>query len=214
MSDPDNPITIALRDMAEQAAPPRLRINAAWRAGRRRRWAAVTTSAAGAAAAAAAAVLVPLALLSTPAHPAPGTLGHPPPPLPRLTYAMTINGKPVSFPRNGTTPSYHVHPGEHLLMTVAVTVPQHLRITALWLGISTGIWGNGPKGHPTGMHPILAHTRQPLSTGVRTFGLRWRIPEHPYRGRFWPVGFFLVNAWTSSHPPAAVAGPVVELALK
>jgi hypothetical protein len=208
MSDPDNPITIALRDMAEQAAPPHLRIDAAWRAGRRRRRAAVTTSVAGAAAAVAAAVLVPLALLGAPAHPAPGTFGHPPPPLPRLTYVMTINGKSVSFPRNGTTPSYHVHPGEHLLMTVAVTVPRHLRITALWLGISTGIWGNGPEGRPTGMHPILAHTRQPLSAGVHTFGLRWRIPEHPSGS-----SFFLGNAWTSSHPPAAVEGPIVELAL-
>ncbi len=209
MSDPDNPITIALRDMAEQAAPPRLRIDAAWRAGRRRRWAAITTSAAGAAAAAAAAVLVPLALLSVPAHPAPGTSGHPPPPLPRLTYVMTINGQPISFPENGTVPSYHVRPGEHLVMTVAVTVPRHLRITALWLGISTGTWGSGPNGRPIGgMHPILAHTRHPLSAGVHTFGLRWRIPEHSASS-----SFFLVNGWTSRHPPAAVAGPIVELTL-
>jgi hypothetical protein len=208
MNDPDNPITIALRDMAEQAAMPRLRIDAVWRAGRRRRRAAVATSVAGAAAAAAAAVLVPLALLSAPSHPAPGTFGHPPPRLPRLTYAMTINGQSVSFPRNGTTPSYHVHPGEHLVMTVAVTVPRDLRITALWLGISTGTWGNGPEGRPTDMHPILAHTRYPLSAGVHTFGLRWHIPEHPPGS-----SFFLGNAWTSSHPPAAVEGPIVELAL-
>jgi len=72
MSDPDNPITIALCEIAEQAAPPRPRIDAAWRAGRRRRRAAISTLAAGTMAAVTAAVLIPLALFGAPAHPAPG----------------------------------------------------------------------------------------------------------------------------------------------
>ncbi len=84
-----------------------------------------------------------------------------PPPVPRLTYVLTINGQSVSFPKNGTTPIYHVRLGEHLLITVAVIVPRHLTTTALWLGISTDTWGNGPKGRPIGMHPILSHTRHP-----------------------------------------------------
>jgi hypothetical protein len=41
-------------------------------------------------------------------------------------------------------------------MSVAVAVPQHLRLTALWFGISTGTWGNGPDGSPVGMRPVLA----------------------------------------------------------
>jgi hypothetical protein len=69
MTELDDPITTALRDFAEQAAPPRLNAHALWRAGRRRRWAAITTSVAGVAAAV---VLIPLALLNAPAHPAPG----------------------------------------------------------------------------------------------------------------------------------------------
>jgi hypothetical protein len=69
MNEQDDLITTALRDLAGQAAPPRLSADAVWRAGRRRRWAAITASAAGAAAAA---VLVPLAVLSAPSHPAPG----------------------------------------------------------------------------------------------------------------------------------------------
>ena len=64
MSEQD-PITTALREIADQAAQPWLRTDATWRAGRRRRWTAITTSVAGAAAAA---VLVPLAALSGPAH--------------------------------------------------------------------------------------------------------------------------------------------------
>jgi len=57
MSKPDDPITTALRDLADQAAPPRIRVDAAWRAGRRRRRATVT-SMAGAGAAVVAALTV------------------------------------------------------------------------------------------------------------------------------------------------------------
>lgn len=69
MTELDDPITAALRDLAEQAAPPRLNADALWRAGRRRRWAGITTSVA---AVAAVAVLVPLAVLSAAARPVPG----------------------------------------------------------------------------------------------------------------------------------------------
>jgi len=41
-------------------------------------------------------------------------------------------------------------------------VPDHVKITALWFGISTGTWGSGRGGNPIGMNPILAHYRQPL----------------------------------------------------
>jgi hypothetical protein len=69
MNDNDNSIASVLRDIADQASPPRLSADAAWRAGRRRRWAPV---AAAAAVTAAAAALIPLAALGgTLAHPAP-----------------------------------------------------------------------------------------------------------------------------------------------
>ena len=59
MSKPDHPITTALRDLADQAAPPRIRVDASWRAGRRRRRAAIT-SLAGAGAAVVTALTVGL----------------------------------------------------------------------------------------------------------------------------------------------------------
>ena len=136
----------------------------------------------------------------------------PSPPLPRLTYVMTINGQSVSLPKGGPVPRYHVRPGEHLLMKVAVTVPRHLRVMALWLGISTGTWGSGPKGRPVGMHPVLAHSRQSLSAGVHRFGLRWRVPEHP--APYWPFSLYVVSASSSHQPPAEVAGPIADLALR
>lgn len=69
MTELDDPITTALRDLAGQATSPRLNADALWRAGRRRRWAGITTSAAGAAAVA---VLISLTALSAAVHPAPG----------------------------------------------------------------------------------------------------------------------------------------------
>ena len=94
-------------------------------------------------------------------------------------------------------------------MTVVVTLPRHLRITALWLGISTGSWGNGPGGRPTGMmEPILARSHQALTAGAHTFGLHWRVPSSQSRR-----SLYLVSAWSSHRPPASTAGGVAVLAL-
>jgi hypothetical protein len=90
-------------------------------------------------------------------------------------------------------------------MRVAVTVPRHLRLTELWLGISTGTEGIGPGG-PTGMYPILAHSREPLSAGAHTFGLRWPVPEGQTGG-----SLYLVAAWSSVQPPVSTAGPISML---
>jgi hypothetical protein len=67
VTEPGRLIADALRELAEQAAPPRQTAGAAWRAGRRRRVIAMAASAAGAAVAVAAVVL-PLAVVSGPAH--------------------------------------------------------------------------------------------------------------------------------------------------
>src|SRR5258708_29930631 len=127
---------------------------------------------------------------------------------PRVTFATSINGGPASLAKDLTLPSYPVHPGEHLLVSVVVTVPRHVTVTALWLGICHDSWGWGPGDRPTGMNPILAHSRQPLPAGVRTFGLRWRLAE----GRL-GASSYLCTAWLSHQPPAAVARAIAVLAL-
>jgi len=120
---------------------------------------------------------------------------------------MTVNGQSASIPRDGHGPRFRVRPGGQLEMRVEVTVPSHVRVTALWLGISTGPEGFGPTG-PVNLHPILAHSRQPLSAGPHTFGLRWRIPE-----RRSGTSLLLTAAW-SSHPPSAeVVRPIAQLIL-
>lgn len=129
----------------------------------------------------------------------------PPLPLPRVTFTPAINGKPAVPRQDGHVPSYRVRPGEYLVMSVAVTVPEHVRVTVLWLGISNGTWGNGPEG-PVGMNPILAHYRQPLSAGSHALGLRWRIPQL-HSG----ASLYLTFAWSSQQPPASVSGPVAQL---
>ena len=65
MSAPEHPITTALRDLADQAAPPRILVDAAWRAGRRRRWAAIGTPAVAMAAALAAIAAASPVLMGT-----------------------------------------------------------------------------------------------------------------------------------------------------
>jgi hypothetical protein len=124
-----------------------------------------------------------------------------------VAFVPTING--VSFaPRtDGHVPRFRVRPGEHLVMRVAVTVPRHLTITALWFGISTGTWGDGPNG-PTGMNPVLAHYRLPLPAGSHTFGWSWRIP-HRRAG----TSLYLTYAWSARQPDASVEGPIATLAL-
>lgn len=117
-----------------------------------------------------------------------------------------VNGKPAVLRKDGHVPSYRVRSGEYLVMRVTVVVPQHVRITALRFGVSTGTWGTGPQGRPIGMNPILAHYAQPLPAGSHTFGLRWHIPRlHAGASRL------LTFAWSSSRPPASVSGPFAHL---
>ena len=105
MNEPDDLITTALRDLARQAAPPRLSAEALWRTGRRRRWAAITTAAAGAAAATAAAALVPLAVLSGPSHPAPSA--------PVTSSAGTHRPAPVQLRQVARVTHHRCPPGSH-----------------------------------------------------------------------------------------------------
>ena len=124
-----------------------------------------------------------------------------------MAFIPTING--VSFaPRaDGHVPHVRIRPGEHLVMRIAVTVPRHVTITALWFGISTGTWGDGPNG-PIGMNPVLAHYTLPLSAGSHTFGLSWRVP-HRRAG----TSLYLTFAWSARQPDASVEGPIATLAL-
>jgi hypothetical protein len=109
MSKPDYPIATALHDLADQAAPPRIRVDAAWRAGRRRRWAVVTAVAGGGAAVAALTVglLTGLPGPRDTHEPAVGTARTAAYVLTRAARAVTRPGQPV--PR----------PGQYILVTSA-----------------------------------------------------------------------------------------------
>lgn len=124
---------------------------------------------------------------------------------PRVTFTPTINGKTAVPRKDGHAPSYRVRPGEHLVMRVTVTVPRHVRVTALRFGISNGSVLGGQNG-TAGMNSILAHYRQPLLAGSHTFGLRWRIPRHRSGSRM-----YLVAAWSSRSPPATVSQILAKL---
>jgi hypothetical protein len=127
--------------------------------------------------------------------------------MPRVTFTPTVNGQPAVLPKNGSPARYHVRPGERLVVKVAVTVPRHFTVTALWFGISTEILGGGPDG-TNSMHPLLAHYRQPLSAGSHTFVLRWHVPKRRSR-----TAFYLTTAWSGQPPPGNGGQFVAQLIL-
>ena len=176
----------------------------------RRRRAKITGLVAGSLLAVAAiAVAVPVALSGpgTPptAHPAGVPL-----PLPfRLSFTVAVNGQPRVFPKNGPPPSFTVTPGEYLRIRVGVTVPAHAEVTTMWLGISRGVFtAPGPHGRrPASMHPVLAHTRKPLTPGLHTFAMTWAMPTGLPRG----TTLWLVTGWTTRQENASVGQGVAEL---
>jgi hypothetical protein len=107
--------------------------------------------------------------------------------------------------KNGEAPRIQVRPGQHVLIKVVVTLPRNIKVTALWLGISSGPYGFSQKHRPANLDPILARSRKTLTGGSHTFRLQWRIPEH----RRGPL--LLMSDWSSLQPSAEVAGPIASL---
>jgi hypothetical protein len=113
----------------------------------------------------------------------------------RVTFTVSVNGRHPSPSRN--LPHLNVRAGRLVVINVVMGVPGRARVSALWLGISTGTVGAGPKG-PTGVDPVLVHSRQMLTAGRHSFRLRWRIPAKARPGS----GLYLAAAWASRQPPA------------
>jgi hypothetical protein len=113
----------------------------------------------------------------------------------KVTFTVTVNGRPSSPSRN--LPRLNVHAGRLVVINVVMGVPGQARVSALWLGISTGTIGAGPNG-PTGVDPILVHSRQMLTAGRHSFRLRWRAPAKARPGS----RLYLAAAWASRQPPS------------
>ncbi|GEM_PF-4124040 len=195
-----------LKVTAAQASAPRFTIDDLTRRIRRRRARVVTAAAGGAVVAAAAAVAVPLAL-GNPSQPA---ASHPAGPV-KLSYRVTVNGQSQVVP--GSTPArYVITPGENLAITVDVTIPPHITVTGLWLGITDGVLAPRPAG-PADMSPILAASpRAPLGPGQHRFGMRWVAPAglRPGTDRQLSVEW----AWSDQAGPAVAERIVAELAVQ
>lgn len=189
---------------ADQASAPRLTIEGLIGRVRRRRAKILGLVSGAVAAVAAIAVAVPFAL-SGPRSTAPS---HPPPPLFRLSLTVTVNGHTQVFPKSGPPPTFTVTPGEHLRIRIGLGIPAHAKVTTLWLGITKIYSPSRRNGQPpSGMHPILAHTRKPLASGLHTFRLTWNTPAKLPPG----TTLFLGAAWTTPQDNASVAQPVAEL---
>jgi hypothetical protein len=111
-----------------------------------------------------------------------------------VTFTVNVNGRPSSPSRN--LPRLKVRAGRLVVINVVMGVPGRARVSALWLGISTGTVGAGPNG-PTGVDPILVHSRQMLAAGRHSFRLQWRAPARVRPGS----RLYLAAAWASRQPP-------------
>jgi hypothetical protein len=92
---------------------------------------------------------------------------------------VTVNGQTQMHPVRGfPQPRYVIVPGEDLAITVEVTVPAHVTLTGLWLGITNDWLSPGLEGEgPPDMSPILAaRTGTPLGPGTYQFRLHWAVP--------------------------------------
>lgn len=210
MSIDERELRSRLAESAALAGPPRFTtedLAPRVRRIRRRRRSRAGIIAAVSAVAVASAVAIPLALGGT-SQP---VISAPPPPAPGLSYTVTVNGQTRAVPATGAElPLFTITPGENLRIKVGVTVPAHVRVTALWLGISKGSWGTGPNG-PTGInYPILAHTSKPLGPGSYRFRLRWTVPAGLRPG----TSRYLATAWVFREAPTgAVARAIADFAV-
>ena len=108
-------------------------------------------------------------------------------------------------------PHFDVRSGRLLVIDVVVTVPKRARVSALWLGISTGLIGYSQKSRRPLLHPILAHPRGVLTAGSHSFRLHWRVPAKVRRGR----RFYLVANWaTLQAQTSSVAEYVASLVVR
>jgi hypothetical protein len=145
-------IASALHDMAGQAAPSRVRIDAAWRVGRRRRLATIVTSTAGAAAIA---VAVPLAVTSGPAtHPSmavPGLVGQSAAKQPGRALP-----EPIELRQVGSVSQPPCRAGSVAYSDAGLTVCLHLTGTAMTISriLSAHVIKNSGSSHFFAVHVL------------------------------------------------------------
>ena len=120
----------------------------------------------------------------------------------KVTFTVIVNGRPASPSRN--LPRLNVRAGQLVVINVVMGVPGRARVSAVWLGISTGTVGVGPNG-PTGVDPVLVHSGQMLTTGRHSFRLRWRTPAKARPGS----RLYLAAAWASRQPPVFSEGQLI-----
>jgi hypothetical protein len=176
MSFDEQDLRRRLAAAAMQASAPRFSVESLAHRIRRRRAQVIGAVSAPVLALAALAVAVPVALsgAGSPVRGHPAVL----PFRPSVTVTVTDVSRhhTVRPAAHVPQPLFAVSPGERLVIHVDVTVPRHATVTALWLGITGNLWGSGPGGRPTGMHPVLAHIRRPLRTGGHRFRFGWTVP--------------------------------------
>jgi hypothetical protein len=168
-------IASALHDMAGQAAPPRVRIDAAWRAGRRRRLATIVTSTAGTAAIA---VAVPLAVTSGPAT-------HPSIAVPGLAGQSTAKQpgralpEPIELRQVGSVSRPPCRAGSVVYPDVGFTVCLHLTGTGMTISriLSAHVIKESGSSHFFAVHVLPGDARARNQVAIIVGGVVYSAPQ-------------------------------------
>ena len=137
-------------------------------------------------------------------------MASPPAVVPRLTFAVTVNGESRQIARTGSLPRFIAAPAGRAHIRIDLTVPARTTVTTLWLGITEGkLSPPGPEGQrPRGMRWALAHTRVRLVAGRHIFRMTWVMPAQLPRGK----SMLLMAGWASDQQDAQAAQPVAVFA--
>ncbi len=98
------------------------------------------------------------------------------PPPAWLPIRISVLGQTALITHPGSRQVFAVPAGRRVPITAQVNVPHAVRVRTLWLGISTADRTSGGPAGPTGWAATLLRTTKPLTSGHRTFRLRWTVP--------------------------------------
>jgi len=190
-----------LAAVAAQVREPRFGVESVARRIRRRRACFITMAGVSMAAMAVGVVSV-LFGLGTGSLPAKSA--HQSPPAVWLPIRISVSGQTAVVTRSSPRPGFVVPAGRRLPITAQVTVPHGVRVQKLWLGIVTADRSAGGPAGPTGWAAVLLRATKSLTSGQRTFRLRWaasralRPGSKVYLIAYWVAGRSQVEAIIAS----------------
>lgn len=140
----------------------------------------------------------------------PATSDTPPPRAVWLPIKISVLGQSALISDAGPRPVFAVPAGQRVPITARVSVPHGVRVPTLRLGITTVDRASGGPAGPTGWAATLLRTTKPLTSGDRTFQLRWAVPSAlPLGSKVYLVAYWIADR---SAPEPIIATLIIRRA--